>query len=69
MMQRNELPKRLFKFFSDTNFGLFVENLDFFIPGNYWDADYAKLTVKCYTDVETEQARRLALDYGAEIYD
>jgi len=68
-MSTNRPVKVLLKFHSDTNFALFVEQLDFFIPGNLYEADYAKAQVKVFTDVEIDQALRLASDLGATVYE
>ena len=63
-------PLCLMKFYSDTNFGNFVESLDFLVPGNFWAADYSKLTIQfTHDDDNLEEAKRRAHDQGADIYD
>jgi len=53
-------------FFSDSNYGLFLEHLDYRVPTNMFKSDPSNLTVEFDSEV-LEVAKQHAQDLGAEI--
>lgn len=55
-----------FKFWSDTNFGLFMESLDMRMPSNLWTADPATSQV-WFTETPPHTVITMARQMGADV--